>query len=40
MCVHSIVPQWDHGYILHLEIDKDPALVTMYDRKRKFSKRV
>ena len=32
MCVHCIVPQWDRGYILHLEIDKDPAVVTMYDR--------
>jgi hypothetical protein len=27
--------QWDHGYILHLEIDKDPAVVTMYDRNGK-----
>jgi tRNA A-37 threonylcarbamoyl transferase component Bud32 len=32
MCVHCVVPQWDRGYILHLEIDKDPAVVTMYDR--------
>jgi hypothetical protein len=35
MCVHCIVPQWDRGYILHLEIDKDPAVVTMYDRDGK-----
>jgi hypothetical protein len=34
-CVHCIVPQWDHGYILHLEIDKDPAMVTRYDRDGK-----
>ncbi|HJY91041.1 MAG TPA: hypothetical protein VJ255_12215, partial [Candidatus Acidoferrum sp.] len=32
MCVHCIVPQWDRGYILHLEIDKESAVVTMYDR--------
>jgi hypothetical protein len=24
MRVHGIVPQWDRGYILHLEIDKAP----------------
>ena len=24
MCGHGIVPQWDRGYILHLEIDKAP----------------
>ena len=35
MCVHCLVPQWDHGYILHREIDKDPAVVTMYDRNGK-----
>lgn len=35
MCGHCIVPQWDRGYILHLEIDKDPAVVTMYDRDGK-----
>lgn len=35
MCVHCIIPQWDRGYILHLEIDKDPAVVTMYDRDGK-----
>lgn len=35
MCGHCIIPQWDHGYILHLEIDKDPAVVTMYDRDGK-----
>ena len=27
--------RWDRGYILHLEIDKDPAVVTMYDRDGK-----
>jgi hypothetical protein len=35
MCVHCIVPQWDRGYILHLEIDKDPAFVTVYNRDGK-----
>jgi hypothetical protein len=35
MCVHCVVPRWDRGYILHLEIDKDPAVVTMYDRDGK-----
>jgi hypothetical protein len=35
MCVHCIVPQWDRGYILHREFDKDPAVVTMYDRNGK-----
>src|SRR5271169_5466653 len=30
-----IVPQWDRGYLLHLEINKDSALVTMYDRNGK-----
>jgi hypothetical protein len=35
MCVHCVIPQWDHGYILHREFDKDPALVTMYDRNGK-----
>ena len=32
MCVHCIVPIWDHGYLLHVEIDRDPAVVTMYDK--------
>jgi hypothetical protein len=27
--------RWDRGYILHLEIDKDPAVATMYDRDGK-----
>src|SRR5260370_33241361 len=27
--------RWDRGHILHLEIDKDPAGVTMYDRDGK-----
>jgi hypothetical protein len=35
MCVHCIVPQWDRGYILQLDIDRDPAVVTMYDRDGK-----
>jgi len=35
MCVHCIVPQWDRGYILHLEIDKESAVVTMYVRDGK-----
>jgi hypothetical protein len=29
------LPEWDHEYLLHLEIDKDPAVVTMYDRDGK-----
>jgi hypothetical protein len=32
MCVHCIVPIWDHGYLLHVEIDRDPVVVTMFDR--------
>jgi hypothetical protein len=32
ICAHCIVPTWDQHYLLHLEIDKDPSLVTMYDR--------
>ena len=35
MCVHCIVPQWDRDYLLHLEIDKDPSMVTTYDRNGK-----
>jgi len=35
MCVHCIVPEWDRSYLLHWEFDKDPALVTMYDRNGK-----
>ena len=35
MCVHCVVPEWDHSYLLHWEFDKDPALVTMYDRDGK-----
>jgi len=35
MCAHCIVPEWDRSYLLHLELDKDPALVTMYDRNGK-----
>jgi hypothetical protein len=32
MCVHCVVPHWDHGYLVHVEFDRDPAVVTMYDR--------
>jgi len=32
MCAGCIVPHWDSGYVLHVEIDTDPAVVTMYDR--------
>jgi hypothetical protein len=32
MCVHCIVPHWDHSYLVHVEFDRDPAVVTMYDR--------
>jgi hypothetical protein len=32
MCERCIVPIWDHGYLLHVEFDRDPAVVTMYDR--------
>jgi hypothetical protein len=35
MCPHCIVPTWDQHYLLHREIDKDPSLVTMYDRDGK-----
>jgi hypothetical protein len=35
MCVGCIVPIWDHGYLLHVEIDRDPAAVTMYDKNGK-----
>jgi hypothetical protein len=36
MCPHCIVPRsWDRDYLLHLEIDKDSALVSMYDRDGK-----
>ena len=35
MCAHCIVPEWDRGYLLHREFDKDPAVVTMYDRNGK-----
>jgi hypothetical protein len=35
MCEHCIVPEWDRSYLLHREFDKDPALVTMYDRTGK-----
>jgi hypothetical protein len=35
MCVNCIVSQWNRGYILHREVDKDPAMVTMYDRNGK-----
>jgi hypothetical protein len=32
MCVHCVVPHWDHSYLVHVEFDRDPAVVTMYDR--------
>ncbi len=32
MCVHCVVPHWDRGYLVHEEFDRDPAVVTMYDR--------
>ena len=32
ICAHCIIPEWDRGYLLHREFDKDAALVTMYDR--------
>lgn len=35
MCVHCVVPHWDHGYLVHVEIDRDPAVVTMYDKNGK-----
>jgi hypothetical protein len=35
LCDHCIVPTWDQHYLLHLEIAKDPSLVTMYDRDGK-----
>ena len=35
MCAGCIVPIWDHGYLLHVEIDRDPAVVTMYDKNGK-----
>lgn len=35
MCVHCVVPAWDHGYLLHVEIDRDPAVVTVYDKTGK-----
>ena len=35
MCVHCVVPSWDHSYLLHVEIDRGPAVVTMYDKTGK-----
>jgi hypothetical protein len=35
MCVHCVVPHWDHSYLVHVEIDQDPAVVTMYDKNGK-----
>jgi len=32
MCAGCIVPHWDQGYLVHEEFDRDPAVVTMYDR--------
>jgi hypothetical protein len=31
MCVGCVVPRWDGRHLLHQEIHKDPAVVTMYD---------
>jgi hypothetical protein len=35
MCVHCVVPHWDRSYLVHVEIDQDPAVVTMYDKNGK-----
>jgi hypothetical protein len=35
MCVHCVLPEWDRSYLFHRELDKDPAVVTMYDRNGK-----
>jgi hypothetical protein len=35
MCAHCVVPEWDRSYLLHREFDKDPAVVTMFDREGK-----
>jgi hypothetical protein len=35
ICAHCIVPEWDLSYLVHREFDKDPAMVTMYDRNGK-----
>jgi hypothetical protein len=35
ICPHCVLPSWDRDYVLHMEIDKDPAVVTMYDRDGK-----
>jgi hypothetical protein len=32
MCERCIVPKWDRGYLFHIEFDRDPAVVTMYDQ--------
>ena len=32
MCVHCVAPHWDHSYLVREEFDRDPAVVTMYDR--------
>ena len=35
ICPHCIIPHWDGDYFLHLEIDKDPSVVSMFDRDGK-----
>lgn len=35
ICAHCIVAEWDRSYLVHREFDKDPAMVTIYDRNGK-----
>jgi len=35
ICPHCIIPHWDRDHLFRLEIDKDPALVSMFDRDGK-----
>jgi hypothetical protein len=35
MCVGCVVPIWDDGYLVHVEFDRDPAVVTMYEKNGK-----
>lgn len=35
MCVDCVVPIWDDGYLVHVEFDRDPAVVTMYEKNGK-----
>jgi hypothetical protein len=34
ICAQCVL-EWDRSYLLHRELDKDPAIVTMYDRNGK-----